>query len=145
MSEEIKMGTSKLRACAKCGNSPDLVDHRIRFTVICDCQVPANLAYGNSIGFLDHIEDDSVASIAFDAVNEQELMHSAINEWNTAQQLIEISNQNGNLTEENKRLREMLSLMTGFYASDLKEHGIEPKACRQYLKAKQLLSELDGE
>tara|TARA_B100001057_G_scaffold343753_1_gene344692 strand:- start:824 stop:1099 length:276 start_codon:yes stop_codon:yes gene_type:complete len=42
---------------------------------------------------------------------------------------------------ENQKLREMLSVMTGFYGSSLKYEGIEPTSCNNYVQAKQLLEQ----
>lgn len=50
-------------------------------------------------------------------------------------------NNHDRLNEENQKLREMLSVMTAFYGSSLKDEGIEPASCNNYVEAKQLLEQ----
>jgi hypothetical protein len=84
---------SKLKPvpCAKCGERPEVQDKRIRFVVICDCETPANYVFGNSVGFLDHIENEAAAQIAFDAINVNELKLTAIEAWNKEQEVLRLT------------------------------------------------------
>lgn len=91
------MSKLKLCPCAKCGNLPDVIDRRIRFVVICECQEPFNVTIGANVGFLDNIEDDEIAKIAFDSVNIAHLRESAIEVWNIEQRLISTTKQRNEL------------------------------------------------
>ena len=49
------------------------------------------------MGFLDNIEDDEIAKIAFDSVNIAHLRESAIEVWNIEQRLISTTKQRNEL------------------------------------------------
>ncbi|HEQ3514723.1 TPA: hypothetical protein VGT23_001382 [Vibrio cholerae] len=132
----------KPRPCAKCGNQPDVVDRRIRFVVICECKEPFNVAIGASVGFLDHIEGDEIARVAFDAVSVKDLRNSAIEAWNVRQQLITITKQRDELALALAELVETSDMNEAQLSQELLEFHEDSKSLSN---AKKLLSEIGGE
>jgi hypothetical protein len=139
----------KLSVCCKCNQTPQVKDMRTRFIVICECRTPFNVAFGHSVSFLDHIEDDETAQVAFDAINVNQLRESAIEAWNTNQELTNLRQQNADLVEA---LSQLVSAGVCFHnigemdnLLDSDDIGaLESKFNDQLIKSDNLLSKIKG-
>ena len=72
--------SSELKSCPFCGCKAELIDHRTDWFVRCKgCNV---IVYGETVNHLDHINNDKESQDAFDAVDWDALMKTAIDKWN---------------------------------------------------------------